>query len=127
MKPIVLHSVPSGVYDRLNQDVIVSRLQPNGRFTDTYVADLVPGDSFHVDYRELPPRSADNIMKWVGDNQITWEWERGVPELDKDEPHIIAISKDTLYRHLYRHRYTHDDHASALREALEYVMDQDEL
>lgn len=126
MKPIVLHSVPSGVYERLSQDVIVSRLQPNGRFADTAVADLVEGDTFHVDYRELPPRSADNIFKWIGDNQITWDWDRGLPHLDDGYPHIVTIAKNGLHD-LHHHKYTHDDHAGALREALEYVMDQDEL
>lgn len=124
MRPITLYTVPSTVHDRLSQDVIVSRLQPNGRFVDTYVADLVDGDQFHVPTNELPPRSADIVLKFIGDNKLNWEWERGFPE--HDEPHIVEIMRDGL-NVLIRFPYKHEDHTGALREALEYVMDQEEL
>ena len=126
MKPISIHTVPSAVYDRLSQGVIVSRLQPNGRFADTYVSDLVQGDQFYVDQSELPPRCADNILKWVGDKKITWVWERGFLESDDQEPNVVEIQKDELIV-LHRHRYWDNDHSSALRDAIEYVMDQEEL
>ena len=126
MKSIVLHSAPSPVHSRLAQDVIVSRLQPNGRFVDTYVADLVDGDRFFVPQNSLPPRSSGDILSWIGDNNIQWEWNRGFPHLDPSEQHRIEINKNGL-NVLFVHSYSHDDHALALREAVEYVMDQEEL
>lgn len=126
MKSIILHSVPSSVHSRLAQDVIVSRLQPNGRFVDTYVADLVDGDRFLVPQNELPPRSAEDIISWIGKNKIQWEWDRGYPHIDPNEMHRIEINKEAITV-LFIHSYSHDDHALALREAVEYVMDQEEL
>ena len=126
MKSIVLHSAPSSVHSRLAQDVIVSRLQPNGRFVDTYVADLVDGDRFFVPQNSLPPRASGDILSWIGDNKIQWEWDIGFPHLDPSEQHRIEINKNGL-NVLFVHSYSHDDHALALREAVEYVMDQEEL
>ena len=74
MTPITLHTVPSTVYDRLAQDVIVSRLQPNGRFTDTYVADLVDGDQFYVPEKGLPTATDTEILDFVIKNQQDLGW-----------------------------------------------------
>lgn len=74
MKPIALHTVPSTVFDRLAQDVIVSRLQPNGRFVDTYVADLVDGDQFYVPEKELPTATDTEILDFVIKNQKDLGW-----------------------------------------------------
>lgn len=126
MKSIILHTVPSSVHSRLAQDVIVSRIQPNGRFVDTYVADLIDGDKFTVPQNELPPRGADDILAWIGANKIQWEWDRGYPHLDPDEMHRIEITKEGLTT-LFKHSYGHSNHTLALREAFDYVMDQEEL
>lgn len=124
MTPIKIHTTQSSVYNRLSQDVIVSRLQPNGRFVDTYVADLLPGDKFFVPEVDLPPRSIESIFNWIGDNRIEWQFESGLPHLG--EPHVIEILSHGI-RTLHRHTYDHSDHGGALREALEYVLDMEEL
>ena len=126
MNIITLHTVPSSVHDRLAQDTIVSRLQPNGRFTDTYVGDLVEGDQFFVPEKELPPRDGDDILNWIGKNQVEWEFDKGFPHLDPEEPHKVIITVRGL-QELVRHEYVDDDHAGALRDALEFAMDQEEL
>ena len=65
-------------------------------------------------------------IKYLKDNNIQWEWNRGFPHLDPSEQHRIEINKNGL-NVLFVHSYSHDDHALALREAVEYVMDQEEL
>ena len=74
MTPITLHTVPSTVFDRLAQDVIVSRLQPNGRFADTYVGELVEGDQFYLPEKELPNATDTEILDFVIKNQNDLGW-----------------------------------------------------
>jgi len=62
MKTIDIYTYPDGGADRLAQDEIVSRLQPNGRFCDTYVADLVEGDQYHIPERELELATDEEIL-----------------------------------------------------------------
>jgi len=62
MKTIDIYTYPDGGADRLAQDDIVSRLQPNGRFTDTYVGDLIEGDQYHIPERELELASDEEIL-----------------------------------------------------------------
>lgn len=121
MKPIIIHRVPSAVYDRLAQDVIVSRLQPNGRFTDTYVADLVDGDEFYVNQSELPPRTGDQILIFIAENEIGFEWEE---DIDGNTTGLTVTKgfKDSLVTYPYN-----GSKLKTLIEAVEYVMDQEEL
>tara|TARA_R100001463_G_scaffold125834_1_gene183352 strand:- start:13 stop:393 length:381 start_codon:yes stop_codon:yes gene_type:complete len=64
MKQIELHEYPSSI-EKLSQDTIVSRLQPNGRFVDTYVADLVEGDQFYMPEKELVLSTDTEILDFV--------------------------------------------------------------
>lgn len=128
MQAITLHTAgESPLFDRLSQSLIVSRLQPNGRFVDTYVADLVTGDKFFVPVHELPPRSGDHILAWIGEHRIQWEFERGYPHLDKEEQHKVILTSESQPRFKFEHSYSDDDHGGALRSALEFVLDQYEL
>lgn len=95
MTPITLHTVPSTVYDRLAQDVIVSRLQPNGRFTDTYVADLVDGDQFYLPEKELPMATDTEILDFLIKNQPMLGWT--ISEFKyADESCVHAFDRETL-------------------------------
>lgn len=95
MTPITLHAVPSTVYDRLAQDVIVSRLQPNGRFTDTYVADLVDGDQFYLPEKELPVATDTEILDFVVKNQPRIGW--AISEFEwLDESCVHAFDRETM-------------------------------
>lgn len=62
MKTIDIYTYPDGNADQLAQDDIVSRLQPNGRFVDTYVADLVPGDQYSVPENEIQLVTDEEII-----------------------------------------------------------------
>lgn len=121
MKPVIIHKVPGSVYDRLAQGVIVSRLQPNGRFTDTYVADLVSGDEFYVDQKELPARTGDQILVFIAENEIGFEWEE---DIDGNTTGLTVTKgfKDSLVTYPFN-----GSKLKTLMEAVEYVMDQEEL
>jgi hypothetical protein len=53
------------------QDEIVSKMTSMGRFTDSYVADLVEGDRYIINPNApLPTVTADYAVQWIEDNKI---------------------------------------------------------
>jgi len=121
MKPINIYTYPDAI-KRLSQDYIVSRLQPNGRFVDTYVADLVEGDQYHVPVKSLPPRDPSQILDYIASNLLTFEW---IEDLDGDITELVVSEDGGQLRELVRYPWNKSK-TQTFREAIEYVMDQDE-
>lgn len=72
MKTIDVYTYPDGNADQLAQDDIVSRLQPNGRFTDTYVGELVEGDQYCIPKKELPMATDTEILDFILEGKTAW-------------------------------------------------------
>ena len=127
MTPITLHTVPSTVYDRLAQDVIVSRLQPNGRFTDTYVADLVDGDQFYLPEKELPMATDTEILDFLIKNKGSWSWT--ITDLITGESSVHAFKVSDLTKLAERRFKTGDTPAllGAFRELFSELIHNEEL
>ena len=128
MKPITLRTVPSTVYDSLAQDVIVSRLQPNGRFTDTYVADLVDGDQFYVPEKELPMATDTEILDYLVSNKPRFSWTiTDFAHSGESSVHVYTV--DDLDELAERRFKTGDTPAllGAFRELITEIINNEEL
>ena len=72
---------PKGPAKHLEQGDIVSRMLPNGRFKDCYVAELEHGDEYFAAQQDIP-RSDATILAWMEENGI--EIQYGM-DIDGDE------------------------------------------
>lgn len=79
------------------QDEIVSKMTSMGRFTDSYVADLVEGDRYIINPdAPLPTVTADYAVQWIEEKKIT-------TALDTDDPgrfrwSFFGYDKDRAFR-----------------------------
>tara|TARA_A100000171_G_scaffold6817_1_gene5282 strand:+ start:1117 stop:1503 length:387 start_codon:yes stop_codon:yes gene_type:complete len=128
MKPITLRTVPSTVYDSLAQDVIVSRLQPNGRFVDTYVGELVEGDQFYLPEKELPLASDTEILDYLVSNKPRFTWTI-TDFVHSGESSVHVFTVDDLNELAERRFKTGDTPAllGAFRELITEVINNEEL
>jgi len=128
MKPITLRTVPSTVYDSLAQDVIVSRLQPNGRFVDTYVGELVEGDQFYLPEKELPLASDTEILDYLVSNKPRFSWTiTDFAHSGESSVHVFTV--DNLDELAERRFKTGDTPAllGAFRELITEIINNEEL
>ena len=128
MKPITLRTVPSTVYDSLAQDVIVSRLQPNGRFVDTYVGELVEGDQFYLPEKELPLAGDTEILDYLVSNKQRLSWTiTDFAHSDESSVHVYTV--DDLDELAERRFKTGDTPAllGAFRELITEIINNEEL
>lgn len=128
MKPITLRTVPSTVYDSLAQDVIVSRLQPNGRFVDTYVGELVEGDQFYLPEKELPLASDTEILDYLVSNKPRFSWTiTDFAHSGESSVHVYTV--DELDELAERRFKTGDTPAllGAFRELITEIINNEEL
>ena len=128
MKPITLRTVPSTVYDSLAQDVIVSRLQPNGRFVDTYVGELVEGDQFYLPEKELPLAGDIEILDYLVSNKQRLSWTiTDFAHSDESSVHVYTV--DDLDELAERRFKTGDTPAllGAFRELITEIINNEEL
>jgi len=91
MQKIDVYTYPDGKADQLAQDYIVSRLQPNGRFTDTYVGELVEGDQYCIPKKELPMATDTEILDLILEGKTGWV----VVELT-DQKDLLIYEKGSL-------------------------------
>jgi hypothetical protein len=91
MQTIDVYTYPDGKADQLAQDDIVSRLQPNGRFTDTYVGELVEGDQYCIPEKKLPMATDTEILDLILEGNTAWT----VVEL-ANQKDLLIYEKDSL-------------------------------
>ena len=110
------------------QDVIVSRLQPNGRFADTYVGELVEGDQFYLPEKELPLAGDTEILDYLVSNKQRLSWTiTDFAHSDESSVHVYTV--DDLDELAERRFKTGDTPAllGAFRELITEIINNEEL
>jgi hypothetical protein len=103
------HTYPDGDALFMNKDEIVLRLTGRGSVNDCYAGDLLDGDQYCQRLQtKLQKRTSADILNFTG----------YVDDLDVIELRSSNGSPLVTYP---------NDNAMALREAVEFVMDQEEL
>ena len=122
MKTIDVYTYPDGNADKLSQGSIVSRLQPNGRFIDTYVADLIEGDEYHIPEKRIELCTDSEILDRFlrGDILFTTTDIEGANS-------ICVFQKDTLST-LRRGDFSDESELRGLfREMMSEIINEEEL
>ena len=115
---IKLHIYPDGRADSLPLDYIVSKLNSRGRLEDCYVADLLEGDKYALPYGDkLPPRKDRDVLAYIAEKKLSFEWQ---------EKHLFVLNEygDPLVDYPI---YEDSDPYDTIREAVDAIIDQDEL
>lgn len=125
---VQFYTYPDGEAEFMNKDEIVLRLTDRGSINDCYVGDLSDGDQYCQRLQtKLQKRTASDILNFIADREICISYEFGCDLRDfswsGNDYAVIKIS-DGSGQSLAKYPY---DNASALREAVEFVMDQEEL
>ena len=125
---VKFHTYPDGEAEFMNKDEIVLRLTGRGSINDCYVGDLSDGDQYCQRLQtKLQKRTASDILNFIADREICISYEFGSGlcghTWSGNDYAIIKLS-DASGQSLTKYPY---DNASALREAVEFVMDQEEL
>tara|TARA_R100001163_G_C5068470_1_gene208841 strand:+ start:749 stop:1132 length:384 start_codon:yes stop_codon:yes gene_type:complete len=119
MKPptkIAIWEFPDGPAQSEDQQNIVLKQTRAGDFRDCYIANLLDGDRYMVKQPiELPPRTDTCILDFIISNQIK------VVYGDSD---IYVYRRD---RYLFDHPYSDETKLDDVRDAMQYMMDMDEL
>lgn len=127
MKAITLHTIPSDEVAALSQDAIVSKLQPNGRFTDEYVGELIAGDQVFIPQNELPPASDTEILDYLISGKGSWSWT--ISDFVTGESAVHAFKVEDLSEIGERRFKTGDTPAmlGAFRELVTELIHEQEL
>ena len=128
MQTIDIYTYPDGKADQLAQDDIVSRLQPNGRFTDTYICELVEGDQYYIPEKELILSTDTEIIDFLLKNQSEIGWTI-IEYAHKDISSVYSFSKEDLAQINEREFPTGDTPAllGAFREMVTELIHNEEL
>lgn len=124
MEKITLHTFPNGSASRCGDDTIVQKLLGNGRFTDIYVHELEDGDKYvYPINKELPPISDTEILNYIQENHLDF-WYDG----EGDDRHI-RLFRPVAGREGYESQLLcgETEGFTSLREAVQYVIEMEEL
>ena len=115
-KKLSLWEYPDGPAQNMDQQVVVLKQNRSGDFKDCYAANLLDGDNYMTkETVELPPRTDTSILDFIISNQIKIEYG------EKD----IFIYR--MGRFLFDHPYSDETKQDDVRDAIQYMMDMDEL
>lgn len=115
---IKLHIYPDGRADSLPLDYIVSKLNSRGRLEDCYVADLLEGDKYALPYGDkLPPRKDRDVLTYIAEKKLSFDWLG---------THLLVLneSREPIVNYPI---YEDSDPYDTIREAVDAIIDQDEL
>jgi hypothetical protein len=128
---ITVYTYPDGPAQRLGSYDMVNRVLPNGAIQAMqYGEGLVNGDRYVMPYgKPLPSRNSDDMFHFIATRKMRFQWIDPLVSGDKG-----SLGKATLvlWVHLNEvHKVIFDPsiekRSDVLREAVEYVMDQEEL
>lgn len=113
------HTYPDGDALFMNKDEIVLRLTGRGSVNDCYAGDLLEGDQYCQRLQtKLQKRTSADILNFIMDREICISYHTYVDDLDLIELRSSNGSPLVTYP---------NDNSMALLEAIEFVMDQEEL
>lgn len=122
------HTYPDGDADFMNKDEIVLRLTNRGSLTDCYVGELSDGDKYCQRIQtKLNRRTAAHILNFIAEQEICISYEFGKELCSSTwSGNDYALIRITDASGMVLVKYPYDNEFS-LREAIEFVMDQEEL
>lgn len=121
------YTYPAGEAEFMNKDEVVLRLTERGAVNDCYVGDLYDGDKYCKRIQtKLKGRSAASILEFLSDRSISISYQFSNDLADTWSSNESAVVDLRSQGGTLLTRYPYDN-CNSLREAVEFVMDQEEL
>jgi len=121
-----LYTYPKGPASRLPQEEIVSVMNQWGRFNELRIGMLDEGDRYTMPIQtELGPRSDTQLLAALAHGKLKPVYVDNI--IDKTERTFILMNDegDELFKYEYKKEDCTD--LDALRDGLNYILDQEEL
>ena len=121
-----LYTYPKGPASRLPQEEVVSVMNQWGRFNELRIGMLDDGDRYTMPIQtELGPRSDTQLLAALAHGKLKPVYVDNI--IDKTERTFILMNDegDELFKYEYKKEDCTD--LDALRDGLNYILDQEEL
>jgi hypothetical protein len=121
-----LYTYPKGPASRLPQEEVVSVMNQWGRFNELRIGMLDDGDRYTMPIQtELGPRSDTQLLAALAHGKLKPVYVDNI--IDKTERTLILMNDegDELFKYEYKKEDCTD--LDALRDGLNYILDQEEL
>ena len=123
---IKIHTYPDGPALGLPKDEIVSAMGLRGRFSDARIGQLEAGDQYIMPIQtELEPRSDTQLLAFMAEKKLRTIYVNNIIEPDLRTIVIVTSESTELCDHEYNSGECSD--LEALRDALNFILDQEEL
>tara|TARA_Y100001973_G_C5097592_1_gene280875 strand:+ start:345 stop:722 length:378 start_codon:yes stop_codon:yes gene_type:complete len=121
-----LYTYPKGPASTLPQEEVVSVMNQWGRFNELRIGMLDEGDRYTMPIQtELGPRSDTQLLAALAHGKLTPLYVDNI--IDKTERTFFLLNdeRDELFKYEYKKEDCTD--LDALRDGLNYILDQEEL
>lgn len=123
---IKIHTHPEGPSLTLPQDEIVSVLGLGGRFSDAYVGFLTDGDRYIMPVRsEVTPRTDTELLRTIAERELRPVYVDNI--MDNSETTLILLDNEGLKLWDYDYKKSEYSKLDALRDGVNFILDQEEL
>lgn len=123
---VKIHTYPHGPAIRLPHDEIVSAMGLRGRFSDARVGQLEAGDQYIMPiHNELPPRTDTELLALIANRNLRPIYLDCI--ITKGLRTIFIMTSDSSELAKYEYDTNECSDLDALREALNYILDQEEI
>jgi hypothetical protein len=114
------HIYPKGPADSMGQEEIVLVRTDFGNIENKYVGDLIQGDYYTPRIpAPFPPRNGDDILKFIAAHKLSFNYVKD----ENGSTLLVEVMKDGLIQS----QVSHGDESTCIREAIEPLMDWEEL
>ena len=123
---IKIHTYPDGPAVGLPKDEIVSAMGLRGRFSDARIGQLECGDQYIMPIQtELEPRSDTQLLALMAQRHLRTCFVDNIVSPDGKTLVIMTDEGGTLFT--YDYETTECSDLDALRDGLNFILDQEEL
>ena len=123
---IQIHTSPDGPAIGLPKDEIVSAMGLRGRFSETRIGLLDAGDQYIMPIQtELEPRSDTQLLALMAQQQLRTCYVDNI--MDESHKTLILMTSEGSTLGQYEYAKSEYSDLDALRDGLNFVLDQEEL
>jgi hypothetical protein len=129
---IKIHTYPDGPADNLDPYDEILRIDGNGRFVVQQAGEgLVEGDQYALSpQQQLPARKAEDVLDFIASRRLRFTWVDALAPgstgpLGENSLIICDHKLDDIHKSSFDPAV--DKRSTVLREAVEFIMDQEEL
>ena len=123
---IKIHTYPQGPASTLPQDEVVSVMNKWGRFNELRIGMLDEGDYYTMPVRsDVTPRTDTELLRTIVDRDLRPIFVDNI--MDDSEPTLMLLDKEGSKLWDYDYKKSEYSRLDALRDGVNFILDQEEL